>query len=486
MWILIIILLVLIALLSTAVYIVQHKHEDSSSSSAVSRKSTPIKATSINEDSILQEASRKLAEMKRSRRKLTAEEERLVTQILKLAFELKKQHSSPTQESRATQDQKLQQQHQSIQQQHQPQIAQRRPSQSAPQPAQSTLRRPLSDKERIALAQKQREAMRRQALQRQAMQQQDFQRQALQRQGQQQRQVPQSPIQQQSISTLNRPLSDKERIALAQKQREAMRRQALQKQAAEQRRQREQAEQARISEQKRQAEAQRQREAQQRLEAQRKAFEMLRREAEAQSPYPIDRQDFFEHLQWLDSNTSNELYKQYRSFKSDHQAMLNYLQKHNIKYLYHFTAEENLSSIVKNGGLFSWWFCEHNGIKIPKAGGDSLSHRLDVKHKLQDYVRLSFCDDHPMQYRLKKQGIDLVLLKIDIKAALLESTLFSDINATANQVQIGDDLDFLRNKVNLDATQEHYVRRDSPIFKQHQAEILVKNFVPLQFIQMPY
>lgn len=423
MWILIIILLVLIALLSTAVYIVQHKHEDSSSSSAVSRKSTPIKATSINEDSILQEASRKLAEMKRSRRKLTAEEERLVTQILKLAFELKKQHSSPTQESRATQDQKLQQQRQSIQQQHQPQIAQRRPSQSAPQPAQSTLRRPLSDKERIALA---------------------------------------------------------------QKQREAMRRQALQKQAAEQRRQREQAEQARIAEQKRQAEAQRQREAQQRLEAQRKAFEMLRREAEAQSPYPIDRQDFFEHLQWLDSNTSNELYKQYRSFKSDHQAMLSYLQKHNIKYLYHFTAEENLSSIVKNGGLFSWWFCEHNGIKIPKAGGDSLSHRLDVKHKLQDYVRLSFCDDHPMQYRLKKQGVDLVLLKIDIKAALLESTLFSDINATANQVQIGDDLDFLRNKVNLDATQEHYVRRDSPIFKQHQAEILVKNFVPLQFIQMPY
>lgn len=182
---------------------------------------------------------------------------------------------------------------------------------------------------------------------------------------------------------------------------------------------------------------------------------------------------------------SNALYQQYRSFKPEHQAILSLLQQHNIHCLYHFTAYENLSSIVQGGGLFSWWFCQQNRIMIPNAGGDELSHNLDLRHNLQDYVRLSFCDDHPMQYRLKQQGVNLALLKIDLRAALLESTLFSDKNAAASDVRIGGDLNFLSNCVDLDATQEHYVKKDSPIFKQHQAEILVKTFVPLQYIQFP-
>lgn len=45
------------------------------------------------------------------------------------------------------------------------------------------------------------------------------------------------------------------------------------------------------------------------------------------------------------------------------------LDQHHITRLYHFTDRDNLESIIKNGGLFSWADCDEKGIKIPKQGG---------------------------------------------------------------------------------------------------------------------
>lgn len=42
------------------------------------------------------------------------------------------------------------------------------------------------------------------------------------------------------------------------------------------------------------------------------------------------------------------------------------LEQHGIKKLYHFTDRDNLESIIRNGGLYSWADCDSKGIKIEK------------------------------------------------------------------------------------------------------------------------
>ena len=161
-----------------------------------------------------------------------------------------------------------------------------------------------------------------------------------------------------------------------------------------------------------------------------------------------------------------------------------HLTSNGVRYFYHFTDRRNLESIRRAGGLYSWRYCEEHNISIPYPGGDATSRSLDSRHGLSDYVRLSFCTDHPMKWVLEQKGYNMVLLKIKIDVACLEGTLFSDINATDNNHHHGGTLDDLR-RINIPATQQNYVSRESDIFKQHQAEVMVKTFIPLEYIEMP-
>lgn len=86
-----------------------------------------------------------------------------------------------------------------------------------------------------------------------------------------------------------------------------------------------------------------------------------------------------------------------------------------------------------------------------------------------------------MTYRLSQNGYDLVLLKIKVEVAELETTLFSDMNATDNNCRYGSTLADLQ-RVDLNATQQHYLRKTDPLFKKHQAEVLVKTFIPIDKI----
>ena len=158
-----------------------------------------------------------------------------------------------------------------------------------------------------------------------------------------------------------------------------------------------------------------------------------------------------------------------------------YLFENGVFYFWHFTDRSNLMSIKHNGGLYSWKHCLNNDINIPRAGGSRESRALDTMYNLEDYVRLSFCMDHPMVYRLKQEGYNLVLLRIRIDVAYLESTLFSDMNATKKGHQHGPTLEDLK-RVDLNAALDRFVSRTSPNFHLHQAEVLVKNFVPLEYI----
>lgn len=158
------------------------------------------------------------------------------------------------------------------------------------------------------------------------------------------------------------------------------------------------------------------------------------------------------------------------------------LASNGIRYLYHFTDTRNIPSIKRHGGLFSWYYCKNNNINIPCQGGDYDSRELDKKYGLQDYVRLSFCDDHPMAYRLKQSGSDIKVLRIKIDVALLKETLFSDINAADKLHTHGSSLEDLK-RVNFTATKRHYISRNDEDFKPHQAEVMVKTFVPLKYIE---
>ena len=178
---------------------------------------------------------------------------------------------------------------------------------------------------------------------------------------------------------------------------------------------------------------------------------------------------------------SSELKENWRDIKQ-------YLEENGVKFFYHFTDIRNIKSIKDNGGLFSWKYCEEHGIKIPSQGGNELSKQLDKKYNLEDYVHLSFCSDHPMMYRLKQQlaetGVkpQIGLLKFSIDVACIKSTLFSDMNAADKNHHHGGTIEDLK-MVKIPATKMLYLKNDNENFHYHQAEVMVKTFIPKKFIK---
>lgn len=168
--------------------------------------------------------------------------------------------------------------------------------------------------------------------------------------------------------------------------------------------------------------------------------------------------------------------------KDNAEQILDYLRIKGVDCFYHFTDENNLQSIRKYGGLYSWHYLMKNGITIPNPGGDGTSRLLDKKHGLEDFVRLSFCKKHPMAWRVYNDGASLVLLKIKIDVACFLETEFSDRNATDNGESHGPTFEDLRN-INISATKERFIRSEDPLFKPHQAECMIKTFLPIEYIE---
>lgn len=166
---------------------------------------------------------------------------------------------------------------------------------------------------------------------------------------------------------------------------------------------------------------------------------------------------------------------------SDFKRILN---NNGIKHLYHFTDRRNISSIKRHGGLFSWKYCDTHGITIPSPGGIGFGRNLDQRYGLEDYVRLSFCREHPMKYIAMKDGRiqNPVVLLIDIEVAYLKETLFSDMNATKTGHKTGGTLNDL-NKIRFDVVKlPNHFDLEEPEKSFYQAEILVKTFIPKRYI----
>lgn len=161
-----------------------------------------------------------------------------------------------------------------------------------------------------------------------------------------------------------------------------------------------------------------------------------------------------------------------------------YLQSQGIAKLYHFTDRDNLENIIKNGGLYSWKDCDDKGISIPRPGGSHASRGLDLRYNLEHYVRTSFVREHPMMYVAMNDGriTNPVILEISLDVADLPQTQFADRNAAKNDVQFGFGLDYAQ-KIHFNAVKvrKHFDldMDEQPFF---QAEVMVKNFIPLKYI----
>jgi len=169
--------------------------------------------------------------------------------------------------------------------------------------------------------------------------------------------------------------------------------------------------------------------------------------------------------------------------KSNWRDLQKVLKENNITILYHFTDHSNLKSIKENGGLYSWYYCDKNNIVIPMTGNSSLGRSLDLEFGLEDYVRLSFIKDHPMKHVAMDEGriTSPYILKVSIEVCYFENTRFSDMNAADRRHTNGDSVDFL-SSLRFDLFHKRYFDLNQIEKKQHQAEVLVKTWIPAEFI----
>lgn len=173
--------------------------------------------------------------------------------------------------------------------------------------------------------------------------------------------------------------------------------------------------------------------------------------------------------------------------KSNWQEFKAVLNEHRITKLYHFTDRDNLESIIKNGGLYSWMDCERKGIKINKPGGSSASRQLDSSRNLEGYVRVSFTTQHPMMFVAMKDGriSNPVILEIDPEVIFWDDSLYANLNAAKYTIKpnIGPTIsDFKQIHFQSVKAHKHFdlPEEEQPYF---QAEILVKNYIPLEYIK---
>jgi hypothetical protein len=151
-------------------------------------------------------------------------------------------------------------------------------------------------------------------------------------------------------------------------------------------------------------------------------------------------------------------------------------------HLFHFTDRSNIRIIKKHGGLYSWSELNSRGIKAPKPGGSDFSRQLDLRRNLQDHVRLCFHPDQPMKYVAQKDGRipDPVILKINPEVLYWDTTLYSDVNATASNANVGGTLTEFR-RIDFDlCNRGEWVGEDEK--HRFQAEVLVETYLPIDFI----
>ena len=169
---------------------------------------------------------------------------------------------------------------------------------------------------------------------------------------------------------------------------------------------------------------------------------------------------------------------------SDWMGIDSLLSKHKIDCLYHFTDRSNLNSIIANRGLMSWADCKEKNISISRPGGDFLSRQCDERDNLHHYVRLSFTNQHPMMFVACKEGRipNPIILEVDKSVLFEDTTLFSNMNAVKKEALVGRGWEYFKEIHFSSLFSRSYFDLPSEEKKYFQAEVLVRNYIPLEKI----
>lgn len=171
--------------------------------------------------------------------------------------------------------------------------------------------------------------------------------------------------------------------------------------------------------------------------------------------------------------------------KENWQLYLKISVENKVEHLYHFTDISNIESIKTNGGLYSWHYCEINNLIINRPGGNEFSRELDKRKNLHNYVRLSFCEHHPMKFIALKDSriLNAITLKCSPELLLHKTTLYSDKNAAKRESIINHNLDFFKS-LNFNLFKMNYldIRQNSELASSYQAEILIPQHIPSSYI----
>lgn len=170
--------------------------------------------------------------------------------------------------------------------------------------------------------------------------------------------------------------------------------------------------------------------------------------------------------------------------RKDYYKFKEILDKFQIKKFYHFTDRSNIESIIKNGGLYSWGDCLKKDIYISHPGGSDLSRNLDKQENLQEFVRISICKRHPMMYYAMNDGriTNPVILEIDTDILYQDGNVFSNKNAVKSDASKGNEFSYFQNIHFTTALKDSQFNVEEEERDYYQAEILVKNHIPLHYI----
>ena len=111
---------------------------------------------------------------------------------------------------------------------------------------------------------------------------------------------------------------------------------------------------------------------------------------------------------------------------------MQYIQKHNIQYLYHMTALDNLASVLEHGLLSHNEAHKSNLVHVDISNpqvNDRRSRNAVNNILLHDYVNFYFQPKNPMLSAKRDVQQQIVFLGADPRLLLLPSTIFSDGNA---------------------------------------------------------
>ncbi len=192
-------------------------------------------------------------------------------------------------------------------------------------------------------------------------------------------------------------------------------------------------------------------------------------------------QDYLNNLISRVDNSIKQGFIKESDLKPNWQDFLSIIVEHNIRALYHFTDIKNVKHIKEFEGLLSQAKLEQQEIEV-QFGGNDLSRDLDQSYGTNEYIHLSFLENHPMAYNLTQCGKHIVTFKITPFVILLKDTIFSDKNAASSTHKQGGDIQDFKN-IDFNAIKKPFAYRDDPCFEKRQAEVMVKDFIPINCIR---